>query len=107
MREMLANYVGEKIYLTGEVGRTGKKLGYKKDKLQMVESLVLKDICDLNNNYVTDHVWVKFSRHLFNAGVNEGSKIRFRATVKRYIKNNKGNPVVDYGLFYLSKVETI
>jgi hypothetical protein len=96
--------VGERKYFIATIGRKGKKLGYKDNKYTLVDSLLIKDIKNDDGEYISDHMWIKYSRQLEQANIISGDIIKFRAAVKPYIKQNK---LKDYGFCYISKVEVI
>ena len=95
MRTELAKYENKKVELIATIGRNGIKPGYSNGKFGSVLSLLLTDIYDTDDNYISDHVWVKNAKCFIR--YKEGDVIRFRATVKRYMRSNR---TMDYGLVY-------
>lgn len=107
MRDKLVSMVGSKEFFIGKVGVKGTKPGYTNGILGTVTSLIIKGVKDLGGNLISDHVWVKYSRQLSKANVQEDDVIKFRAYVKAYNRQKAPNFDRDYGLFFLSKVEVI
>lgn len=52
----------------------------------------------LDEEELTDHVWIHRSKQMKNLGLNFGDKVQFYATVDRYVKGEPTllNPQVEY-----------
>jgi sortase (surface protein transpeptidase) len=56
-----------------------------------LETVLLKDISDLNGNLLTDHLWFNYTKGFKNLGeLNEGDVIQFDGRSKSYEKGYRG-----------------
>lgn len=97
---------------TGTFVRFGYKNGWKGP----IETLLLKDIRQLNGEIVAEHLWFTKTKGFANLDLKEGDILKFNARVSVYEKGYKGydfmkqleNPVSkDYKLSYPTKIEII
>ena len=85
MRERLAEYVGQQLHFTATVNYFSETIG-------KIRTVLLKDV-KLNDELITDHLWVKGGR--WSKGLRSGDRIRFRSQVSTYTKEGNRH---DYSL---------
>lgn len=111
MREKLEEIKDVRGTFIGTFVREGTKRGYKGD----LPTILLKDITDIEGNFITDHLWFNYTKGFANLGkLNEGDKIQFNARSKVYEKGYKGRrddvyyPIEqDYKLSHPSKIKRV
>ena len=94
---------------------TFERFGFKNGYVGQLQTVLLKDIHDEENNYITDHLWFNYTKGFQNLGsLKVGDKIKFVARVKQYEKGYKGyrtdvyKPLeLDYKLSHPTKLEII
>ena len=111
MRKELQKINEERKTFIGTFDRFDVKNGY----MRQLQTILLKDVYDLDNNYIADHLWFTYIKGFQNLGVlNNGDRIKFTARVKQYEKGYKGyrddvyKPIeLDYKLSHPTKIEKI
>lgn len=109
MRDELASAEGIRARFKGEVARFGTKRAYKGPPIPTV---LLRNIRDVSDKVVTDHLWFTMGKILKDLNLEVGDEIVFQARVAAYLKGYKGRredcdlpPVeTDYKLSHPSKV---
>lgn len=92
MRQELKKIDGERKSFTGVFTRFGKKSRYRPKKVgdEWIDydvTVLLTDIRDLEGKSVADHLWFNFTKGFASLGeIQEGTRIRFDARVKPYVK---------------------
>ncbi|MGK4115486.1 hypothetical protein AB0Y38_04270 [Lysinibacillus capsici] len=81
-------------------------------KVTQVERVLLHDLCDINGDFMCDHIWVSNSSLFKNQNVKDGDIVQFKAIVDSYIKGYFGkkddrNTVIklDYGLNHVRDIK--
>ena len=88
MREKLKNIEEVRGTFTGIFERYGKKNGWRG---AIEETILLKEIKDINGDYVTDHLWFNRTKNFDKIGpLEKGDIIQFNARSKAYVKGYKG-----------------
>jgi hypothetical protein len=105
MRNELAKLYGRRAVFTATIGRFGKKPGFG-PRPNPIPTVLLKDICDEQDNLLTDHLWVEYGISLQRLDVREQDRIRFNARVTGYNKGVDGNGF-DYRLSYPTKISKV
>lgn len=111
MRKKLKALEDVRQTFTGVFVREGIKNGYKGP----LKTILLKDIKDLDGNYITDHLWFNYTKGFESLGVlKEGEQLQFNARSKPYEKGYKGYrddvycPVEwDYKLSHPTKIQRV
>ena len=88
--------------------RFGMRNGYKGD----IKTILLFDVIDQNHKLVASHLWMDCGKQFDKLQLKEGDFVQFYARIKVYEKGyqgfdefgEKGFPIIDYGLYYPSKV---
>ena len=112
MRKQLAQLNGVRGTFTGTFIRLGLKPGWKGIPDQTV---LLKDIRDINGKKVASHVWMNYTTEFDDIVLNEGDRVIFNARVKEYIKGYQGRDEwgmdgeleIDYKLSHPTKVNRL
>lgn len=95
MRKNLQILHNKKIRVRGKVHRFGKKP-------PNVTTICLTDIYDMENHFLTSHVWISQGKRVEDLQV--GDIVEFNAIVKPYRKANK---TYDFRLSYPSQIEKV
>ncbi|MCL0081289.1 hypothetical protein M1N64_03565 [Peptococcaceae bacterium] len=110
MRQDLKKINGTRDKFTGTFVRKGIKTGFK----GQLETILLSDIRDVDNNLVADHLWFNFTKGFADANLTSSKKVEFYARVKKYTKGYQGYredvnaPIsVDYKLSHPTKIKVI
>lgn len=87
MRNILKNIDGERKTFRGEFVRFGSKSGYRKP----VKTLLLKNIYDTDDKFITSHLWFNLTIGFEDLNLWPGDRVQFDARVKTYTKGYKGH----------------
>ena len=86
MRELLKEIKNVRATFTAEFVRYGTKSGY----VSNIETLLFKNVKDLEGKLLTDHIWFTTNKSFDKLKLNVGECIKFDARVKNYEKGYKG-----------------
>ena len=92
MREELKKINGARQRFIATFVRFGTKSGYKG---RPIKTLLFENICDVNGNQRSDHVWFTTGKQFEALELAEGDRVCFDARVKSYVKGYKGRRDVD------------
>jgi ribosomal protein S27E len=67
-------------------------------------TIMLTELKDINNNIITDHIWMPETKTIADANLDRGDIIQFHAQARKYIKKNGA---LDYKISYVSGIKKI
>ena len=110
MRKELRKLENIRSTFTATFSRFGTKSGWRGE----IKTILLKDIKDVNNRVVADHLWFNCTKGFDKMSLSEGDIVKFDARVKEYLKGYCGyredvyKPVEkDYRLSHPTKIAKI
>jgi len=84
---------------------TFEKFGIKNGHSWQETTVLLVDIRDDNDKYMTNHLWFNFTKRFQLLELSGGEKLEFDARVKKYKKGKRSKE--DFKLTYPTKIEII